>query len=88
MHDVGPDSDVTLPGCYLTLRVRSVFGIKNSPDVTHYVAASTECHTPQILGSDTRAAAAGAGAAGAALSYFATGASGGSKVVSPVERLK
>ena len=38
-------SDVTLPGCYLTLRVRSVFGIKNSPDVTDYVAASTECHT-------------------------------------------
>ena len=37
-------SDVTLPGCYLTLRVRSVFGIKNSPDVTDYVAASTECH--------------------------------------------
>ena len=27
-----------------TLRVRSVFGIKNSPDVTHYVTASTECH--------------------------------------------
>ena len=44
MHDVGPDSDVTLPGCYLTLRVRSVFGIKNSPDVTHYVTDSTECH--------------------------------------------
>ena len=44
MHDVGPDSDVTLPGCYLTLRVRSVFGIKNSLDVIHYVSPSTECH--------------------------------------------
>ena len=37
---------VTLPGWYLTLRVRSVFGIENSPDVIYYVTASTECHTP------------------------------------------
>ena len=38
-------SDVTLPGCYLTLRVRSVFRIKNSFDVIHYVSPSTECHS-------------------------------------------
>ena len=38
-------SDVTLPGCYLTLRVRSVFVFKNSPDVIDYVTTSTECHS-------------------------------------------
>ena len=38
-------SDVTLPGCSLTLRVRSVFVFKNSLDVIDYVTTSTECHS-------------------------------------------